>query len=315
VKYRVAVSPSSFAVEDETPLRLLAEAGADVIPNPYGRRLTEEEIRQHLDGADGLIAGLEPLTRHVLSSSPRLKAIARVGIGVDNVDLDAARELGILVSNTPNAPSWAVAEMTLAAALAMTRNLIPANQAMHEGRWEKRMSTGLRGRTVAILGYGRIGSAVADLFRLFGASVIAVDPHLPEEAFGDTPSTSLADALARADIVSLHASGRKVVLGARELHRMKDGAILLNGARAELVDETALIAALDAGKLAGAWFDVFWEEPYSGRLRAYPQVLLTPHIATYTSACRRDMETKAVQNLLSDLRCVENRSEEQVAKS
>ncbi len=304
MQYRVALSPSSFAAEDKTPLRLLEEGGAEVVPNPFGRRLTEDEIRGHLEGVDGLIAGLEPLTRRVLTSASRLKAIARVGIGMDNIDLEAARELGILLSNTPDAPSKAVAEMTVAAALALTRNLIPVNRAMHEGRWEKRISVGLRDRRVLIVGFGRIGRAAAELFRGLGARILAADPHLSPNAFGDVPCTSLEEGLACADVVSLHAAGRDVILGSAEFGRMQDGVFLLNGARAELVNESALLAALDSGKLAGAWFDVFWQEPYDGQLRAYPQVLLSPHIATYTSSCRRDMETGAVRNLLRDLRRV-----------
>ncbi len=288
------------------PLRLLREAGVEVIPNPFGRRLTEDEALRHLEGVDGLVAGLEPLTRRVLAASPRLKAIARVGIGMDNVDLEAARDLGIRVSNTPDAPSRAVAEMTVAAALALSRDLVELDRAMHDGRWEKRISPGLWERDVLLIGLGRIGRNVASLLRSFGVRVSAVDPHLSPEEFGDVPRTTLEDALPRAGVVSLHAAGREVILGSREFSRMADGVLLLNSARAELVDEQALVEALDAGKVGGAWFDVFWDEPYGGRLKEYRQVLLTPHVGTYTTACRREMETAAVRNVLRDLRAAEH---------
>jgi D-3-phosphoglycerate dehydrogenase len=305
VTYRVAISPSSFAAEDEVPLRLLREAGVEIVPNPFGRRLTEDEALRHLEGVDGLVAGLEPLTRRVLAASPRLKAIARVGIGMDNVDLEAARELGIRVSNTPDAPSRAVAEMTVAAALALSRNLVGLDRAMHEGRWEKTISPGLWERSVLLIGLGRIGRSVASLLRSFGARVSAVDPHLSPDEFGDIPRTTLEDGLPRAEVVSVHAAGRAVILGPAEFSRMADGVLLLNCARAELVDEQALVEALDSGKVSGAWFDVFWDEPYGGRLKEYGQVLLTPHVGTYTAACRREMETAAVRNLLQDLRAAE----------
>jgi len=123
----VAISPSSFSALDSTPLNLLESAGVEIIPNPLGRRLTEEEIISHLEGVDGLIAGLEPLNRRVLSSALQLKSIARVGIGMDNVDLEAAKELGIKVSNTPDGPTRAVAEMTLAAMLSLCRQILPSN--------------------------------------------------------------------------------------------------------------------------------------------------------------------------------------------
>jgi len=302
VSYRVALSPSSFAARDKAPLDLLQESGVEVVPNPYGRRLTEDEAIEHLRGVDGLIAGLEPLNRRVLSTANRLKAIARVGIGMDNVDLDAARELGIAVSNTPDGPSNAVAELTVAAALNMSRGLLEASNAMHEGRWEKKISKGLSDACALIVGYGRIGRRVAGLLEPFGVELLAVDPFLPESSFSNARPVNLDEGLAAADIVSLHTSGRETVLGPQEFAVMKADALLLNSARAELVDEDALIDALESGKLGGAWFDVFWEEPYSGRLTNYPQVIMSPHVGTYTKSCRLDMEITAVKNVLSDLK-------------
>ena len=303
---RVAIGPSSFAEEDDTPLRILAAANVEVVPNPFGRRLTEDEIVSHLRGVDGLIAGLEPLNRRVLlSAQPGLKAIARVGIGMDNIDLVAAEELDIKVSNTPDEPARAVAEMTLTALLAMGRRLIPTNLALHAGEWQKAIGTGLVGATVLVVGYGRIGRQVADLLRAFGAEVLVSDPYLDETALrpGDR-LVPLLEGLQVADAVSLHAGGTDRLLGAQQFQKMKGGALLLNSARAQLVDEHALIAALESGKIGGAWFDVFWQEPYQGRLRAFDQVLLTPHIGTYTRQCRLTMETAATRNLLRDLELI-----------
>jgi D-3-phosphoglycerate dehydrogenase len=305
VKYRVALSPSSFAAENRTPLAMLEDAGVEVLPNPYGRRLTEDEAIQHLREVDGLIAGLEPLNRRVLSSASRLRAIARVGIGLDNVDMEAARELGVLVSNTPEGPTQAVAEMTVAAALTLSRDLLGANQALHAGRWEKRVRSGLRDASVLLVGFGRIGRRVAELLMPFGTRTMAVDPYVSEEDFEGTQRMTLAEGLREADIVSLHAAGRETILGPSEFECMRDGVLMLNSARGELVDETAIVKALDSGKVAGAWFDVFRDEPYSGPLAKYPAVLLTPHISTYTRSCRLDMELGAVRNVLRDLGVLE----------
>ena len=302
MSYRVAIGPSSFAAEDNTPQKMLEEAGVEIVPNPFSRRLTEEEIIRHLAGVDGLIAGLEPLNRRVLSSAPKLKAIARVGIGITNVDLEAAKEFGIKVSNTPDAPAQAVAEMTLTALLALCRRLIPANAAMHAKNWKKSIGLGLLGTKVLIVGYGRIGRRVGALLKAFGAEVIVCDPFMEKRSLTTGERlVSLDDGLSEAEVVSLHASGDKVLLGAEEFEKMPEGVILLNSARGELVNERALVEALESGKVSSAWFDTFWEEPYRGPLIEFEQVLLTPHISTYTRQCRLSMETGAVKNLLRDL--------------
>ncbi|MFM1920861.1 MAG: hypothetical protein RLZZ303_2495 [Candidatus Hydrogenedentota bacterium] len=299
----VAIGPSSFADSDPEPLRLLEAAGVTVKPNPFKRRLTEAEIIEHLQGVDGLIAGLEPLNARVLeSSAPRLKAIARVGIGVSNVDFDAAAAKGVKVSSTPEPPAAAVAELTMAALLAITRRLLPINAAMHEQKWPKEISFSLDGATALVIGYGRIGAKMANLLRAFGTRVLVHDPaldgvHLPE----GLTCCELEEGLAQADIVSLHASGDRVILDTEQFAVMKRGAILLNGARGELVSQSALVVALENATVSGGWFDAFWEEPYSGVLCQYPQMLLTPHVGTYTTRCRLVMETQAVRNLLRDL--------------
>ena len=302
MRHRVAIGPSSFAGIDRAPLEMLEKADVTVVPNPYGRRLTEEETIHQLEGVDGLVAGLEPLNRRVLSSAARLKAVARVGVGMANVDLEAARELGIKVSNTPDGPTDAVAEMTLAAILTLCRKIVPANTAMHAGKWEKSIGIGLRGTTVLVVGYGPIGRRVSRLLRGFGAEILVVDIAVGEEALEPGERlVALPEGLARAQLITLHASGTDTVIGAEEFAEMRDGCFLVNSARGELVDEQALLQNLDSGKVAGAWFDVFWEEPYAGRLIEYPQVLLTPHVSTYTRQCRLAMETAAVENLLRDL--------------
>lgn len=302
MQYRVAIGPSSFAAQDKTPLRLLESYGIQVAPNPFGRRLTEPEIMEHLKNVDGLIAGLEPLNRRVLSAFPKLKAVARVGIGMDNVDIEAANEWGIKVSNTPDEPAQAVAEMTLAALLALCRGLVPANAALHAGKWRKAIGTGLIGTKILLVGYGRIGRRVGRLLRIFGAEVLVTDPFLSDSRLNNGERLVTVDeGLSEASVVSLHASGNEAILGDNEFRKMQDGVIILNAARGELVDENALIKALENGKVSNAWLDVFRQEPYHGRLLDFEQVLLTPHISTYTRQCRLNMEMAAVKNLLRDL--------------
>lgn len=301
-KMRVGVTTSSFASSDPAPKEALESAGVEVIDNPYKRRLTEQEAFDFLVDKNGLIAGLEPLNRKVLENAKNLKAIARVGIGMDNVDIDAAGSLGIKVSNTPDGPTNAVAEMTVTAALALSRKLPETNRKMHEGQWAKTISRGLVGQNVLFVGYGRIGRGTAELMRPFGVKILVVDPYIdPKDLSLGEQFVSLQEGLTIADIISLHANGHDTIIGKDEFQLMKNGAILLNSARGELVSEDTLIDAFDSGKVSGAWFDAFWEEPYKGRLLQYNNMLLTPHVSTYTEQCRLSMEMDAVNNLLHDL--------------
>ncbi len=301
---RIGLGVSSFAQEDPTPLELLRRAGAALVPNPRGRRLTETEIIDYVtrERLDGLLAGLEPLNRRVLTAAhPTLKAIARVGAGISNVDVAACRELGIRFSYTPDGPTEAVAEMTVTALLCLARELEPMNRALHAGEWPKRMGRSLSELTVLVVGYGRIGRRVAALLTALGSAVVVCDPYLAEDHTLALPRVGLLEGLARADVVSIHASGEATLLGSAEFAAAKPGLILLNAARGAAVDEPALLQALDSGKVAKGWLDCFRQEPYDGPLRHYAQVLLTPHTSSYTRACRSRMETEAVINLLGDL--------------
>lgn len=302
---RIGIGPSTFAQEDRTPLELLEQAGATVVPNPTGKRLTESEITEYLsrERIDGLIAGLEPLNRKVLESARgRLRAVARVGIGISNVDVDACREFRIRFSFTPDGPTEAVAEMTLTALLALARNLEPMNRAMHRGEWPKSIGRSLRELTVLVVGFGRIGRAVASQLAALGCTILVTDPYLPADAPCPFERVEMTTGLARCDVVSLHASGEKALLAEAEFAAARPGLIVLNSARGELVDEGALVRALESGKVSRAWFDAFWKEPYgTGPLTRFDQVLLTPHTGTYTRRCRLQMEGEAVRNLLRDL--------------
>ncbi|MDL2316422.1 hydroxyacid dehydrogenase [Desulfovibrio sp. OttesenSCG-928-A18] len=274
---------------------MLLDLGLQVRDNPFKRKLTEDEIIRHLDGADGLIAGLEPLNERVLVACPKLKAIARVGIGMDNVDQESCRRLGIKVSNTPDGPTEAVVELTLAALLCIARGIIQTNDAVHRGKWEKSIGFSLTDLKVLVVGAGRIGRKVAALLTVLGSEVRTCDP------WADADYNSLDEALPWAEVVSLHASGNEKLIGRKQIARMRDGVVLLNSARGGLVDEDALYDGLNSGKIQSCWLDVFCEEPYNGKLASCPRALLTPHISTYTRQCRLAMEVDAVNNLLRDL--------------
>ena len=299
---KIGVTTSSFGNPDDSPIRFLQGLGLEVILNPYGRRLTREEAVEFIRELDGLIAGLEPLDRGVLSEAPRLKALARVGIGIENVDLSAAEELGILVSNTPDPPTFAVAEMTVAAILSMVRGLAKHDRVMRTGAWKKQVSSSLIGSVVHFIGFGRIGRKVATLLTPFEPKFLVTDPYIDSGTdLGNATLVSLDEGLAEADVITLHAAGDQVLLGSREFSLIKEGAIIANSARGGLVDEDALLAAMDRGHLGGVWFDSFWKEPYEGTLLQKESFFATPHVGTYSAPCRSMMETEAARNLVRDL--------------
>ena len=295
---KVLIGPSTFAQVDDTPLTRLSDAGYEIIENPYKRRLTKPELLELLGRAvTGLIAGLEPLDREVLEKS-KLKVISRCGSGLSSVDLKAATELGIKVYSTPDAPREAVAELTLGAMLGLLRMIPEMDRNMHRGKWSKKIGTQIAGKTVAIIGFGRIGRRVASLLLPFNVKIIVVDPHVRKNTEG-VEIAPLDKALKVADIITVHSAGEEEIIGKDEFKLIKQGVFLLNAARGRSVDEKSLIQALEEGKIRGAWLDTFESEPYSGPLTKYPQVILTPHAGSYTLECRRSMEMEAVNNLIS----------------
>ncbi len=296
-KIKVLLGPSSFAAIDKTPLTLLESHGFQVIDNPYKRKLTKSELLELLDdGVEGIIAGLEPLDREVFEKT-KLKVISRVGSGLSNVDLAGAREHGIIVKYTPYGPTSAVAELTVGIMLNLLRMVPQMNNALHEKKWNKRIGTQLEGKTIVIIGFGRIGRQVAKILSVFGVNIIGVDTNLEhDDEFKILP---LSDALPQADIITIHSSGEEPILGDKEFSLLKKGVYLLNAARGGVISESALIKALDDGIVSGAWLDTFEKEPYEGALTDYDQVILTPHVGSYTAECRKKMETEAVENLVA----------------
>lgn len=294
---RVLLGPSSFASMDSSPVKKLVSAGFEIINNPYGRKLTKQELIELLHGVKCLIAGLETLDEEVMSKS-ELKVISRCGSGMSNVDLEAAKKLDIKVFSTPYGPTAAVAELTLGAMIALLRMLSLMDREMHNGKWTKKIGMQLEGKTVLIIGFGRIGRKVAELLKPFNVRLLVVDQDIREKISG-VEILSLNKALSEADIITLHASGEQQIIGDNEFKLIKEGAFLLNAARGQLVNEESLINALESGKIAGVWLDTFSMEPYTGPLCKYPQVVLTPHIGSYTVECRKSMEMEAVDNLLS----------------
>jgi len=294
---KVLIATSTFGVYDCSPLDRLRESNFKVIENSYKRKLTKKEVVELLaDDVIGIIAGLEPLDREVLENT-NLRVISRCGSGLSNIDLKVAKKMGIKVCFTPYGPTTAVAELTIGAMISLLRGIPQMNNQMHEGRWVKKTGRQLEEKTVAIVGFGRIGRKVAALLRPFGVRLIVVDPNLSGDAEG-VEVRSLVEAFTEADIITIHSSGEGQIIGENEFKCIKDGAFLLNVARGGLISEKFLIQALESGKISGVWLDTFGSEPYEGPLTKYPQAILTPHVGSYTVECRKSMEMDAVNNLI-----------------
>lgn len=301
------ISTSSFGKYDDLPLRLLKDAGLDIQLNPYGRKLAADECLSFYRDIDGLIAGTEALTADVLRSARNLKVVSRCGAGTDSVDMEAARELGISVFTTPDAPTQAVAELTVGLILALLRGISRADRLIRTGVWEKNMGNLFRGKTLGILGLGRIGKTVAEITQPFGLRYLAWD-IAPDRQFAGSHTIELVgldDLLGNTDIISIHlpyAPELKGIIGEREIDLMRKEALLVNTARGGLVDEVALYEALKDRKIAGAALDVFAQEPYTGPLRELDNVILTAHIGSYAKEARVEMEVQAARNLIAGLK-------------
>jgi len=298
----IAISTSSFGKESSEPVDLLRAAGFTLAFNPHGRKLNKAETVVFAQEADGLIAGTETLDREVLGQLPRLRVISRVGTAVDNVDQVCAAERCILVYNTPDGPTNGVAELALAGLLALLRRVPQADASIRRGEFDKPMGRLLRGKTVAIVGVGRIGKALAKLLQPFAVTILGVDPVHDEEfarQYG-VRYVPLEEALPLADVISLNLAGspKTPLFSSEQLAQMKAGAVLVNVARGGWIDEAALLAALGSGRLGGAYLDVFAVEPYKGPLAAVENVVLTSHIGSYALECRVGMEVEAARKVV-----------------
>lgn len=299
----ILVALSTFANTDRGPLRMLEASGHPFRIHDTGKRITTTELLRDAATATVIIAGVEPYDAPTLQALPALRCISRCGVGTDAIDLAAARERSIVVVNTPDVPTAAVAELALSMFLSLSRNLRPQSNSMGRREWKRLEAHLLSGRTVGLVGFGRIGRRVAELSRAFGARVLASDPFADAQAARamGVELVPLERVLHDSDIVSLHAAqsaDKPLKLGASEFSSMKRGSLLVNLARGNMIDEAALVAALTSGQLAGAGLDVFGEEPYTGALCDFEQVMLTPHSATTPVETRVAMETECVENAL-----------------
>jgi D-3-phosphoglycerate dehydrogenase len=304
---KIFVALSTFAEHGDEPLKALQESGFPFFINPLGRRLVRDEIVEMGRTCLGVVAGVEPYDEDVLERMPELRCISRCGVGIDNIDLEAARRRGIAVLNTPDVVVQPVAELTVAMIFDLLKKLSFLTSRMKAGHWEKSTGQLLAGRSAGVLGLGRIGRRVAEILAKLDCRVSGSDLS-PDREWARRAGVAIVEPevlLADSEILTLHLSapkGNTIRIGENEIGKMKRGAILINTARGQLIDEQALYRALCEGRLGGAALDVFPEEPYRGILCGLDNVVLTPHIATLTKESRVQMELEAALNLIRFLK-------------
>jgi D-3-phosphoglycerate dehydrogenase len=305
---KVLVTPRSFGQSDPNLLITLQERVGDVVYNPYGRALTSQEVSSLIEDCDGYIAGVDVIDSQVIAAASKLKVIARYGVGVDKVDLEAARRNQITVTNTPLANAQSVAELTLGLLLSLLRKIPYATIQTKQGEWPRIEGFSLDGKTVGLIGFGMIGRTFARLLGGFGCRLMSYDPF-PNREYAEEVGVELVDLedlIKRADIVSLHlplTPDTRNIIDRQMLSSMKTGAYLLNTSRGEIVDEDALVESLRSGHLAGAGLDVLAQEPPADNhpLLMMENVLVTPHSGAHTDGATNAMGWASLEDCLAVL--------------
>lgn len=307
---KVLVTPLSLCKnQDSKPIQRLRQYADEIIYNPVGRPLRENEIGDLLAGVDGILAGLDFYTEEAIRTFPdTVRAISRYGIGYDRVDLKAAGEKGIAVSVTPGANSLSVADLAIGLLLSVARRIPQLDSRVRKGEWPHVGGVEMSGKTIGVVGLGAIGKAVAQRAAGFSMRVLAYDPYISLEYAKShgIESVPLENLLNESDFVTLHLpvnDGTRNMINGKTIREMKDGAILINTSRGGLMDEGAVCEALKSGKLYGLGIDAFAvEPPVNNPLLELDRVVATPHIGANTKEASEKMGLMAVDNLIHILK-------------
>ena len=302
----IFIATSTFGIHSKHPVTFLDEKGIQILDNPINQKLTKSELIKYAHSADGIIAGTELYTKKVLEKLPHLKVISRLGVGMDNIDQDAAKQKGIKIYKTQTTPALAVAELVIGFMLDLARKISHQNNLLKSGTWKKQMGNLLHGKTLGIIGLGTIGKTVVKLVKGFNFNIIAFD-LFQDEQFAKDHFVNYCDLdilLSESDIISIHLNltdETNQLMNASQINKMKPDSILINASRGEMINEEALYIALKEKSIMGAGLDVFNNEPYLGPLSKLNNVILTPHIGSYAKELRIQMEIESAENLIRGL--------------
>lgn len=309
MKWKVLLSVPYLLPVLEEYQPLFDKHGIELVVTRKLECLTESELLELMPDIDGTICVDDHFTTRVLEASPKLKVISKWGTGIDSIDLDAAKRLGIVVRNTPNAFTQGVADTTLGYMLMFARGLVALDKDMKAGLWQKREAVALHECTLGIIGVGNIGRAVIRRAKVFGMRILGYDIAGIDEDFVKETGVEVVSKetlLGEADFVSLHCTLNPTshkIIAEKELTMMKPSAFLINTARGPLVDEASLLKALDGKKIAGVALDVFEFEPLAlnNRLRTFDNVFLAAHNANSSTAARDRINKATINNCLEEL--------------
>ena len=308
MKKKILITPRSFGKTDKSAFDLFRNTEYEVVVNPYGQILTKEQMIENVLDKVGIIVGVDPLDKDVIDAAPNLKAIAKYGVGTDNIDTEYAKFKGIPVSITAGANTNAVADYTFALMLAVARKITLINSMCHEKKWTKVIGSDVYGRTLGILGLGAIGKAVAKRAEGFDMKVLAYDLYWDDEYAGKNNITYSApqNIFKACDFISLHlplTNETRNIINETALSSMKPNCILINTARGGLIDEPALIEALKNGVISGAGLDVFNNEPpEDDEIYQLNNLIMGSHCAASTNGASEQMSYLSAINLLNDLK-------------
>lgn len=307
---KVLIGSRSFGKFTPKGLKLLDDNGCQVVRNPYGHALKEEELMELMSDIGAIITGMDQLTEKVIASSKKLKVISKHGVGIDNIDVKAATKRNIVVTNIPTGHEEcnAVADFTFALILSIARKICEFNESTKEGEWVKLIGSEVYGKTLGIIGAGAIGKAVIARAKGFDMNILVYDIKEDKELIEkfNVRYVDLGYLLSNSDFVTIHVPLNDVTKGLirrRELELMKKSSYLINTARGGIVDEKDLYEALREGKIAGAALDVFCEEPpRNSPLLELENLVATPHIAAYTRSSIEAMDVISAENVISVLK-------------
>jgi D-3-phosphoglycerate dehydrogenase len=304
---KIAVTPRSISSLGHSALSLLTDEGYEIVYPAPGKIPTESDLLNTIPRCIGWLAGVEPITERVLSAAEGLRVISRNGTGVDNIDLNVAHARGIIVERAMGANARGVAELAITLMLSAFRSVTWSSNQLQQGSWERRIGIEARGRKLAIIGCGAIGREVADLALGLGMLVSCYDPIVSSSYTRPGFSfASLEEALMSADAISFHCPpGNRPILDAAMIARLKRGVVVINTARAELIDDDAMLAAIQSGQVASFATDVFHKEPPElSPLLKHDRVILMPHAGGFTEESVERATLAAVDNLLRVLKSI-----------
>ncbi|MBW8381033.1 MAG: phosphoglycerate dehydrogenase [Youngiibacter sp.] len=306
---KVLVTPTSFRSKTNTKAMEKLKGFADeIVFNESGKPLTAKDLQEMLKGCDGYIAGLDFIDEVALESADDLKVISRYGAGYDRVNMKAANDRGIIVTNTPGSNATAVADLAFGLILSVARRIPMLDASTKSGEWIRSTGMELSGKTIGIMGLGAIGKNVAQRAKGFSMKVLAYDPFMDEEyaKSNDIIPSDLDELIRNSDVISLHLplnDKTKDIISYKEFESMKEKVILINTSRGGLINEEASVEYLKNGKLGGLGLDAFEEEPTNSYAKfRFDNVVLTPHTGAHTFEATENMANMAVDNLIDVLR-------------